>query len=42
MKFILTVLAVAIVALVGLYFYALTLEPEVRLIEQEAFLGNDA
>ena len=36
MRFVLAVIAVALLAVIGLYVYGLTLKPELRTIEQDA------
>ncbi len=40
MRFILIVAALIVAALVGLFIYGQMLEPETRLIEQEAVRGS--
>lgn len=41
MRFALMMLAVAVVAIVGLFVYGHLMEPETRLIEQEAARAGD-
>lgn len=41
MKMFVGLAALAVVALIGLYVYGLTLSPETRLIEEEAVRASD-
>lgn len=40
MRFIMIVIAVALIAVIGLFVYGQLLEPETRMIEQEALRGG--
>lgn len=42
MRFALIVLAVAIIAIIGLFVYGQLLEPDTRVIEQEALSASGA
>jgi len=39
-RFVIATIVVAFLALVGLYAYSLTIEPETRVIEQDAAVGS--
>jgi hypothetical protein len=41
-RFALAVIVVVVVAIIGLYVYGLTLQPEMRTIEQDAVGSADA
>ncbi len=40
MRFAVIIIVVALLAVVGLYVYGLTLSPETRMIEQDAVAGS--
>lgn len=40
MRFVIIIIIVALLALIGLYAYSLTIEPETRVIEQDAVIGS--
>ena len=42
MRFFLAVIAVILLAIVGLYVYGLTLQPDIRTIEQDAIGSANA
>ncbi len=42
MRFALTVVAVIVLAVIGLYIYGLTLKPQTRTIEQDAIGSSNA
>ncbi len=42
MRFVIAIVVIALLAIVGLYAYSLTIQPETRVIEQDAVSAADA